>query len=306
MEKHLFGQTGMEVARLGIGLAEIGFELPENEESEAGRLLNMALDNGINFLDTAACYGISERTIGRTVSGRRDEYYLATKAGHSAGEPGWQEWTYRTIVDSVDRSLRLMNTDRLDLVQLHSCGIDVLEKGQVIKALQDVKTAGKTGHIGYSGDNEDAHWAVESGEFETLQTSFSIADQRARSTGLLKKAKDKGMGIILKRPIAGGSWQRARNSKGGGRGYDEPYLQRSKKMASEGPISGEPSDSIQFSLAFVFAYPEPDVAIVGTKNSTHLERNLSLIKEGISISEEAIKELQTRFDRLDDNWRQLT
>ena len=85
MEKRILGKTGYKVSRLGVGLAEIGFQLSLADEAEAANVLNTALDAGINFLDTAACYGISEELIGRTVAHRRQEYILATKCGHVAG-----------------------------------------------------------------------------------------------------------------------------------------------------------------------------------------------------------------------------
>ena len=86
MDKVKFGDTGLEVTRLGVGLAEIGSELSMSEVDQAGSVLNSALDAGINFLDTAACYGISEELIGKTVAHRRDEFHLATKAGHARGD----------------------------------------------------------------------------------------------------------------------------------------------------------------------------------------------------------------------------
>jgi aryl-alcohol dehydrogenase-like predicted oxidoreductase len=81
METRPFGNTGWQVSRLGVGLSEIGFGLTFADEERAARVLNAALDAGINLLDTAACYNISEELVGRTVANRRSEYFLATKAG---------------------------------------------------------------------------------------------------------------------------------------------------------------------------------------------------------------------------------
>ena len=188
MDRVPLGKTGLEVSRLGVGLAEIGYELSRAEVDQAGEVLNAALDSGINFLDTAACYSISEELIGKTVSHRRDEFVLATKAGHVTDGYSGEAWSYQTVADSVDRSLKRLNTDHLDLVQLHSCGIDVLEQGDCIRALQDAKAAGKLRHVCYSGDNEDAHWAVDSGLFDTLQTSFNLTEQAALTSGLFEKS----------------------------------------------------------------------------------------------------------------------
>ncbi len=306
MEKVQLGKTGFEVTRLGVGLAEIGFELSSSESEQAADVLNSALDAGINFLDTAACYSISEELIGKAVSHRRDEYVLATKAGHVTGGYDGEAWSYETVADSVDRSLERLNTDHLDIVQLHSCGIDVLEQGDCIRALQDAKAAGKLRHVSYSGDNEDAHWAVDSGLFDTLQTSFNLTEQGGRTSGLLEKAEKRGMGIIIKRPIGGGTWARARRGERTPRGYDDEYLRRARQMAAEGELPGEPEDPILLALGFTLAQSEVDVAIVGTKNPAHMKSNIRQVEEDLPINQSAIDELRSRWDKYGGGWRQLT
>ncbi|MBH65650.1 MAG: aldo/keto reductase [Chloroflexi bacterium] len=271
-------------------------------------MINTALDKGINFLDTSACYGISELLIGRGVPERRDEYFLATKAGHVALGAEGDEWTYKVVSESIDRSLRLLQTDHVDLVQLHSCDVDVLEKGDVIRALQDAQEAGKTRFIGYSGDNEAAHWAVDSGLFATLQTSYNLVEQRARTTGLLEKATAQGMRTIIKRPIAGGVWGKSRPEAGiddAGR-YNTPYLLRAKEIRSLGPIENEPDDGILTALGFTLGDRNANVAIVGTTNPKHMATNIKQIENDLPIPESVINELKTRFEQLDKDWAQRT
>ena len=303
-----FGKTGFNVSRLGIGLSEIGSQLSVSDQDQANDMINTAIDNGINFLDTSACYGISELLIGRGVPQRRDEYFLATKAGHVALGAEGDEWTYKVVSESIDRSLRLLQTDHVDLVQLHSCDVDVLEKGDVIRALQDAQEAGKTRFIGYSGDNEAAHWAVDSGLFATLQTSYNLVEQRARNTGLLEKATAQGMGTIIKRPIAGGVWGKSRPEAGiddAGR-YNTPYLLRAKEIRSLGPIENEPDDGILTALGFTLGDPNANVAIVGTTNPKHMATNIKQIENDLPIPESVINELKTRFEQLDKDWAQRT
>ncbi len=309
MKTTTLGKTGLKAGVLGAGLAEIGFELSLSpaDVKQAGDVLNRALDSGLTFLDTAACYKVSEELIGLTVSKRRSEFVLATKAGHASGLPS-DDWTYETVKASVERSLSRMKTDRLDIVQLHSCGIAVLERGDVIRALQEAKKAGKVRFLGYSGDNEAAHWAVKSGHFDTLQTSFNLADQHARTTGLFKEAESRGMGIIIKRPIAGGTWGAVRKGKQAQnvRGYDDTYFKRNTDMAAAGPIAGEPTDPVEFAMGFTFAHPEVDVAIVGTKNPAHMASNLGLINKGLNLGRPAVEEMHKRFDKLGKDWKQQT
>ena len=307
MQKVQFGSTGFETSRLGVGLSEIGsFEL--SDQAQATNVLNTALDNGINFLDTSACYGISEELVGNGVSQRRDDYFLATKAGHVARGYEGEAWTFQTVVDSIDRSLRLLQTDHVDVVQLHSCDIDVLEKGDAIRALQEAQQAGKTSFIGYSGDNESAHWAVDSGLFATLQTSYNLVEQRARTTGLLEKAIAKGMGTIIKRPIAGGVWGKSRPDAADqtASNYNTPYLERAKSVRTLGPIENEPDDAILTSLGYTLSDPNANVAIVGTTNPSHMATNARQIDNDLPIPDSVIAELNRRFEQLDKDWAQRT
>jgi len=302
-----FGKTGFETSRLGVGLSEIGsFEI--SDQDQASSVLNTALDSGINFLDTSACYGISEQLVGNGVSNRRDDYFLATKAGHFVLRGDGEDWTYQTVVDSIDRSLRLLKTDHVDLVQLHSCEIDVLEKGDVIRALQEAEQAGKTRFIGYSGDNEAAHWAVDSGLFASLQTSYNLVEQRAHTSKLLEKATANGMGTIIKRPIAGGVWGKSRPEAGiddAGR-YNTPYLERAKAIRALGDIENEPDDGILTALGYTLADSNVSVAIVGTTNPSHMVTNIKQIDNDLPIPDSVISELNRRFEKLDTDWAQRT
>jgi hypothetical protein len=298
IEMRTLGETELAVSRLGVGLAEIGSLLKSGQAQKASRVLNTALDAGVNFLDTAACYGDSEVLIGRTVAHRRDEFILATKAGHSTDDYSGPAWTAQTVRDSIERSLERLQTDHLDLVQLHSCGLEVLKRGDVIQALLDAQQAGKTRYVGYSGDNEAALWAVESGHFDTLQTSFNLVDQRAR-TLLFPKAQASGMGIIAKRPIANGVWK---NESSG----PLTYRQRAQEMSALGPLPQAPEDPILLALGFTLAHDEIDTAIVGTQNPDHVQANVEMVERSLPIPEETIRELRQRYDKLVDNWQQKT
>jgi len=301
METRILGKTGLRVSRLGIGLAEIGaLALDESGEAQAGQVLNAALDAGITFLDTAACYGNSEELIGRTIAHRRQEYVLATKCGHVTGGYEGEEWTAKTIRDSIDRSLRRMRTDHIDLLQLHSCGVDVLKRGEVIQAVLDAKKAGKARFVGYSGDNEAAQWAVESDLFDTLQTSFNLVDQQARIR-LFPLARAKGMGIIAKRPIANAAWGAPQSPSA----YADDYFERARQMASAGPIPAAGNNRILLAIGFVLAH-DVDTAIIGARRLEHVQENIRLVETLLPLPAEAIEELHRRFDQIGRDWPQLT
>ena len=309
MEYNQLGKTGIKVSRLGVGISEIGFNLTLGDEKRASDVLNTALDLGINFFDTAACYGLGEEFVGRTVSGRRDEFFLATKAGHVAGDYEGEAWTARTITDSIDRSLKRMKTDHVDLIQLHSCSVEVLEQGDAIQAIQKARDAGKTRFIGYSGDNENALWAVESGLFDTLQTSFNMVDQNAR-TKLFPKATSQGMGIISKRPIANAVWGAPADPRPYAHipDYTVPYFERAQKMLQAGKITGAPEDRFLLALGFNLAHPEINVAIVGTLNPEHLRSNVEMVENSLPIQQSVVREIHQRFQDCSaedpENWEQ--
>ncbi|RPI57907.1 MAG: aldo/keto reductase [Chloroflexi bacterium] len=298
MDQRELGKTGLIVSRLGLGLSEMG-DQPLSQEQTAERILTKALDQGINFLDTAACYDNSEELIGRTIAGRRREFVLSTKAGHVAGDYVGQDWTAETVRDSIERSLTRMRTDCIDVVHLHSCSVEILERGEVIRALQDAKQAGKTRSIGYSGDNEAARWAVESSLFDTLQTSFNLVDQRARHN-LFPLARERGMGIIAKRPIANAAWGATRSPSH----YATEYFRRAQRMAEKGPIPSAPGERLVLALGFVLAHEAVNTAIVGTSNPEHLLQNIRWVHEELPISRKAVEELHHRFQELDAGWSQ--
>ena len=299
METRRLGSTELEVTRLGAGLFELS---TLDSDADAAAVLHAALDGGITFLDTAACYGDSEEKVGKAVAGRRDSFVLASKCGHQAGDANAGEWTAATITASVEQSLRRLKTDHLDLMQLHSCSKKVLERGEAIEAMEDARRAGKTRYIGYSGDNEAATWAVRSGRFQTLQTSYNVVEQRARTSGLLQAARTAGMGVIAKRPIANGSFGAAESPLA----YADTYFGRARKLLEQGELPGGPADRIELSLAFTLDRPEIDTAIVGTRNPAHMRANIALVDRGLGLSEELTAELYRRFEILDDDWFQQT
>ena len=305
METKRLGKTDLEVGRLGIGLSEVGFNLELTDVEQVRDVINQALDSGVNFLDTAACYGISEELLGIVASDRRDEYVLATKAGHFLPRGEGEDWTYELIISSIDRSLELMKTDHVDLVQLHSCAVDILERGDVIRALQDARAAGKTRFIGYSGDNDSAKWAVTSGLFDTLQTSFNLVDQNAR-TNLFADVEERDMGLIIKRPIGNAVWGAAADPKPYRHisDYTEEYYRRAGVMGEEGPLADDPNDRIRLALGFTFAHPEVDVTIVGTQRPHHMKANLEMVSQPLGVSDATVFDLHDRWQKLSSGWEQ--
>jgi aryl-alcohol dehydrogenase-like predicted oxidoreductase len=158
MNTRTFGRTNLHVTPVGFGGAEIGFL--DLERDVVTRLLRSLLDEGLNLIDTAAMYRISEELIGEAVGDRRDDYVLVSKCGTEVPDIDARAWTPELITQSVDRSLRSLKTDHLDVMLLHSCELDVLKQGDALDALIRAREAGKVRHVGYSGDNEAVAYAA--------------------------------------------------------------------------------------------------------------------------------------------------
>ena len=299
MQTATLGKTGLKVGRLGVGLAQLG----RLSAKQAGTVLGAALDGGVNFFDTAECYGDSEEIIGKTVAHRRDEIVLATKAGHLSTGSSGRPWTGQTVRDSIDRSLVKLKTDHVDLVQLHAHDISAPPPDEVIQAVLDAKESGKTRFLGYSGENEDAEWAVQSGIFDTLQTCFSLLDQRARYR-LFDQARSRGVGIIAKKPIGNSTWGKAAGADGDAQlsRSNRELLRRAPAMFEMGPIDGAPQDPVVLALGFVLAHEDVHTAIVGTRSPEHMLTNIAAVDTVLPIAEGVVAELRRRFDVVGTEW----
>jgi aryl-alcohol dehydrogenase-like predicted oxidoreductase len=271
MERRRLGRTDMDVSVLGFGGSEIGYE--RAGARTVARLLGAAIDSGLNVLDTAECYDDSEALIGTALGSRRGEVYLLTKCGHPRGY-GRGDWREASLLSSIERSLERLRTDRLDLIQLHSCELSDLRKGDAISALERARERGWTRYIGYSGDGEAARFAIECGRFDTLQTSVSIADQEAIERTLPLAVK-RGMGLIAKRPIANAAWRYARRPS-------EPYYQAywSRLRALDYPFLRDAENAAATALRFTLAVPGVHTAIVGTKRPERWPANARLLEAG--------------------------
>ena len=291
MEQRAFGKTDMRVSVLGFGGAEIGLE--DADETTVARLLGSALDAGLNVIDTGECYGESEELIGRTIGHRRQEFYLFTKCGHPHGMESGADWSHASILQSIERSLQRLRTDRVDLVHLHSCPEAILKKGEAIEALQAARAKGHTRYIGYSGDSHAARYAVECGAFDSLQTSINIADQEALEL-TLPSAREKKMGVIAKRPIANAAWKTGHKPESS---YHHTYWDRLRKLNYPFLESPDLKKTVGIALRFTLSIPGVCTAIVGTKNPARWAENARLVEAG-SLG-------KAEFDQIRERWEDV-
>jgi aryl-alcohol dehydrogenase-like predicted oxidoreductase len=263
-----FGATGLEVSALGLGAGPLGDLALPDRDAEA--LLDQALDLGVNLIDTARSYHASEERIGRVLARRRDDVVISTKIGY--GIPGHDDWTGACISAGVDAALARLRTDRIDVVHLHSCPLEVLRRDDVVGALTAAVAAGKVRVAAYSGDNDELDFAVASGAFGAVQTSFSLCDQRARG-GALAAAAARGLGVIAKRPLANAPWRFTERPSG----HDtEEYWRRWRALELD-PGALDPAE---LALRFAAWFPGVHSAIAGTVSGAHLRRNAEVVARG--------------------------
>jgi len=261
----------MVVSVLGFGGSEIGYDRVAVRAVE--RLLGSALDAGLNVIDTAECYEDGEKLIGKAVGSRRREFYLLTKCGHPRGW-GRGDWRPKSLLASIERSLKRLATDNVDLIQLHSCSLAELEKGDVIEALERARERGWARYIGYSGDGAAARYAVECGRFDTLQTSISVADQEAIDL-TLPLARTGQVGVIAKRPLANVAWSYQRKPES----YYEDYWKRLRRL--DYPfLRDAPATAVGTALRFTLSVPGVHIAIVGTAKPERWQENAALLSAG--------------------------
>ncbi|MCD9186956.1 MAG: aldo/keto reductase [Pyrinomonadaceae bacterium] len=298
MEKRKFGKTDMEFSVLGFGGAEIGWD--GKDEQIVEELLNSALDAGLNVIDTAAAYKTSEMLIGKAVGRRRKEFYLLTKCG-ALDAFTREDWSKKGILETIENSLRNLKTDHLDIAQLHSCSAEILRQGDCIEGLQRAQEKGYTRFIGYSGDNDDAKYAIELDVFDSLQTSVSLADQ-SPIDGVIKFAKEKDLGVIAKRPIANAVW---RNKELPPDSYHHEYWHRIQKL-KYGFLEKSMEEATATALRFTLSIDGIDTMIVGTTKPNRWQENAGYVAEG-KLSAEEFEGIRERWNEVaGKDWKQMT
>lgn len=274
---------------LGLGGGQIGGD--DVTDRDAYAVLDAALECGVTFLDSARGYGRSEERIGAYLVGRRDEAVLSTKVGYDV--PGEEDWTSRAVTGGIERALRVLRTDVIDVVFLHSCPLEVLRRGEVIDALHTAVAAGKVRVSGYSGENEALMWAATSGLFGALQTSLNLFDQRSLRE-VVPVAAAAGLGVVAKRPIANAVWRYPDRPTGV---YGETYWDRMHA------IGLAPSSDTWTATALRFSAYSSGVstAIVGTTKPDHLRELVDALGRG-PLPDEERAAWKVAFDRHGSAW----
>src|SRR5665213_397757 len=328
MEMRELGRTGVQVSPLCLGAMMFGaWGNPDHDDSI--KVIHHALDAGINFIDTADVYarGESEEIVGKALKGRRDSVVLATKVHGTMHDtdPNMQGNSRRWIIQEVEHSLRRLQTDWIDLYQIHRWD-PATDHDETLGALTDLQRAGKIRYLGSStyppSAIVEAQWVAEKrglARFVTEQPPYSIL-VRGIETEVLPTTQRYGMGVIPWSPLAGG-WLSGKYRKGsemtGHRAARMParydlslpgnqakleLVEQLAQLAEQAGIS-----LIHLALAFVIRHPAVTAAIVGPRTLEQLEGQLGAVD--VHLSDEILDAIDaivppgTTLNAADAGWR---
>ena len=267
-------------------------------EEQAVRTIHAALDAGVNLLDTAASYPGSEEMIAKTVGHRRAEFVLVSKCGGKLPDLPDPAWSPELITKTVDRSLKNLNTDHLDVMLLHSCGLDKLQAGGVIEPLVKARDAGKIRYVGYSGDNEAAAYAAGLADVAVIETSINLTDQM-NIDKVLPICRQNNLGVLAKRPIANAAWKDIEQQQGLYKNYAKTYTDRLAKMQITPADFGLPDDAwTELALRFTLSQPGVHCGIIGITNPDNARLNIALADKG-PLPNETIAKIRAAFKKAD-------
>lgn len=297
MEQSILGKTELSVSRLGFGAAPIGFL--ETEVQQVARVLNYLLDEGVNLIDTAAAYRGSEEAIGQTLGHRRDDFVLVSKCGMGDEELPGEPWSTEKLTATIDRSLQRLRTDHLDVCLLHSCGLDVLQKGEALGALVQAQQAGKILFAGYSGDNEAAAFAATQPDVAVIETSVNVVDQANLAT-VLPLCVQHDVGVIAKRPIANAAWKDLQSQRGMYQSYASEYHRRFSRLdvtPHDLGYHGHPEvEWPEIALKFTLAQRGVSTAICGTTSTVNAESNVAAVNKN-PLREQVVQKIKAAYEQ---------
>lgn len=270
----VLGRTGIKISRLGYGAMEIrgGPNASPVTGDQVETLLNTVLDAGINFIDTSSDYGISEELIGRYISHRRSEYYLATKCG--CPPDGVKHiYTRDNLFRGLNESLKRLKTDHVDVLQLHGGSVEEIEQSGTVEVLEEMRRHGNVKWIGASISSRDKVLTLPSfldwNSFDAFQIPYSALLRKHENWISVTSAA--GAGTIIRGGVAQGE-------PGEGRGESESWEKFNQANLDE--LRDEGESRTAFILRFTLSHSQIDTIIIGTKDLGHLKENVDTLLRG--------------------------
>ena len=278
MNYRRLGRTGLHVSEISLGTVELGMDygIPAQgahrrpSKVDAARLLNRALDLGINLIDTAQAYGESEAIIGRALKSRRGQYLLATKIGSLSWE-GYSGAELRKRVEaSIIESLRALQTDIIDLLYIHNATPELIQRGEIVEIMERARQVGYARFVGTTTYGEAAPLAVlEDGHFDCIQIAYNLLDQQFEER-VLPLAKEKDIGVVIRSVLLKGALT-----------YRYAHLPEELRELREAVDAvkslciAQSSNLPELAYRFVLGNPVVSTALVGTSRVHELQEIVS-------------------------------
>ena len=298
MLKKKLGRTGLDITQLGYG--SMGIRGPRTwgvrvvSEEDADAMLNLVLDSGINFIDTAPDYGISEERIGRYIGSRRSEFTLATKCGcaytqHENHLEIDHVWKKNFLTRNLETSLKRLQTDHIDILQFHGGDAETLQREGLIDLLMSFRDQGMVNFIGVSSSLPNLPALIDLDVFDTFQIPYSCLAPQHHD--LITRAAETGAGIIIRGGIAQG---------GPDAEIQRPALNDVWSRAKLDGLLSAGMNRAELILRYTLSHPHCHTTIVGTCNAAHLNENLAAVAKG-ALPDDLCKQVSDRVAALSES-----
>ncbi|MHC4636384.1 MAG: aldo/keto reductase [Planctomycetota bacterium] len=277
MEYRTLGKTGMAVSIIGYGASPLGNVFGETDEAEGVRAVSYAIDHGINYFDVAPMYGVTlaETRLGKAIKGKRDKIFLATKCGRYDLDKF--DFSYKRITESIDESLRRLQTDYVDVYQIHDIEFGDREQvlNEAIPAARKVQESGKARFVGITGlPVRYLRFIAEKVEVDTILTwaHYDLVEDEMDQF-LTPFAEQRGIGLINASPLH----QRLLTEKGPPDWHRSPkeVLETGTRIAALCRQHGV--NVADVAMRFALDHPYVATTVVGMSKLRHVEQNIKVL-----------------------------
>ena len=319
MKKRVLGKTGFEVSEVSLGTWQVGGKWGSDfDEANAERIINAAVDSGVNFIDTADVYsdGMSEAAVGRIVRARKERIYVASKCGRQISPHVNEGYTPEVLRGFVEESLRRSGLERLDLIQLHCPPTEVFYRPEIFALFDDLKREGKIAFLGVSVEKiEEAIKATEFENVATVQIIFNMFRQRPAEL-FFRLARERKIGVIVRVPLASGllsgkftadtgfDSRDHRNFNRDGSAFDRgetfagvPYTSGLEAVEQLKSLFPDQENLAPMALRWILMHPEVSTVIPGASRPQQVASNLAAAALP-PLSEEEMEGVRRIYDGL--------
>lgn len=319
MNYRTLGKTGFEVSEISLGTWQVGGKWGSGFDDQlADKLINTAIDEGVNFIDTADVYeaGLSEKAVGRVVRSRKEQIFVASKCGRQISPHVNEGYQPKTLTQYVEDSLKRTGLETLDLIQLHCPPTEVYYRPEIFETFERLKEQGKIRNLGVSVEKvEEALKAIEFDNVTTVQIIFNVFRQRP-SERFFQLAKDRNVGIIARVPLASGLLTGKFSANSTFEKDDHRHFNRNGEAFDK----GETFSGIDYALGlkaveelrklfpklenlapkalqWILQFPEVSCIIPGASKVEHIQSNLSVYNSA-PLTDEEVSKMNNIYEKL--------